>query len=83
MLLIRGDFLFGRRWRGFEMQLIAQISLQITQWMTAILRRCADIKRKIRNTGWVRTNCFQYIRPVIDIRKLRENIRQPNLSVAD
>src|SRR6266566_4208080 len=81
LLLVRSDRLCRRRRRDFEMQLIAQVALEVTQRMRSIVRGRADVCGEIRDANRMGSNGVEHLRPVFDIGKLGKNICQPRLSI--
>src|SRR5438034_8178678 len=70
LVLVRSDRLNQRRRRDFEMQLIAQVALEVTQRMRSIVRGGADVCGEIRDANRMGSNGVEHLRPVFDIGKL-------------
>src|SRR5437867_12082767 len=81
LVLIRSDRFCRRRRRDFEMQLIAQVALEITQRMRSIVRRRADVCGEIRDASRMGSNGCEDLRPVFDIGEFGKNICQPRLRI--
>src|SRR5216117_1866106 len=76
-VLIRSDRLSWRRGGNLKMELVAQVALKVTQWMSPIIRGSADVGGEIRNASRTSADGFEHLRAVFDVGELGKNVRQP------
>ena len=64
------------------MELIAQVALEITQRVLAIVCGRAGISCEIGNASRTRADRFEQLRPMFDVCELGKNVGQPRFRVA-